>query len=214
MTREVAPFSAADVRRRAGTRLNARPELDPDSNEWGDHSLNPGGFVVGDGPRRRPAAVLAPIVAREGGATVLLTQRAAHLRNHSGQIAFPGGKIDAGETPLAAALREAQEEIGLEARHITPIGYLDPYQTGTGFRIFPVVAIVEPPFALKINHDEVDDVFETPLEFLMNPANHQLHAREIEGVDRSFHAMPWNERFIWGATAGMLRNLYLRLYSE
>jgi 8-oxo-dGTP pyrophosphatase MutT (NUDIX family) len=209
MTRDVAPFSIEDVRRRAAARLHAHP--DENLPEGGDHDLNPG-FVVGDGPRKRPAAVLAPIVAREGGPTILLTQRATHLRNHSGQIAFPGGKIDAGETPLAAALREAREEIGLDAGHVTPIGYLDPYQTGTGFRIYPVVAIVQPPFTLTINPGEVDDVFETPLEFLMNPANHARHERMIDGVDRSFHAMPWNERFIWGATAGMLRNLYFKLY--
>ena len=156
--------------------------------------------------------MLAPIVARPEGATVLLTQRASHLRNHSGQIAFPGGKIDEGETPLAAALREAREEIGLDSAFARPIGYLDPYVTGTGFRIYPVVAIIEPGFTLDINADEVDDAFEAPLAFLMNPENHQRHSRLVEGAERRFHAMPWRDRYIWGATAGMLLNLYQRLY--
>jgi 8-oxo-dGTP pyrophosphatase MutT (NUDIX family) len=152
------------------------------------------------------------VINRPDGATVLLTTRAAALRDHSGQIAFPGGKIDEGDaSPVATALREAEEEIGLARAHVTPLGFLDAYLTGTGYRIVPVVAAVDPAFVLAINHGEVDEVFETPLDFLMNPANHRRHGREWKGVYRSYYAMPYGERYIWGATAGILRNLHDRL---
>ena len=163
--------------------------------------------------RARAAAVLLPIVDRPGGLSMLLTLRAADLRAHSGQVAFPGGKIDAGETPLDAALREAREEIGLEARFVEPLGWLDPYLTGTGFRIAPLVALVEPSFALKLNRLEVDEVFETPLAFLMDAANHRLEEREWQGRRRKYYAMPYRGRYIWGATAGILRNLHEKLAS-
>jgi 8-oxo-dGTP pyrophosphatase MutT (NUDIX family) len=164
-------------------------------------------------PRLRSAAVLLPIVERPGGLTVLLTLRSSDLRAHSGQVAFPGGKIDAGETPREAALREAEEEIGLEGRFIEPLGWLDPYFTGTGFRVAPLVALVEPSFALEVNKLEVDEVFETPFAFLMNPANHLLEDREWMGRRRKYYAMPHEGRYIWGATAGILRNLYEKLFS-
>ena len=157
--------------------------------------------------------MLLPIVDRPGGLSVLLTLRAADLRAHSGQVAFPGGKIDAGETPREAALREAQEEIGLEERFVEPLGWLDPYFTGTGFRVAPLVALVEPSFALTVNKLEVDEVFETPFAFLMDPANHLLEDREWQGRRRRYYAMPHEGRYIWGATAGILRNLYEKLFS-
>jgi 8-oxo-dGTP pyrophosphatase MutT (NUDIX family) len=163
--------------------------------------------------RARPAAVLLPIVNRPGGLTVLLTLRALDLRAHSGQVALPGGKIDAGETPLEAALREAREEIGLEERFVEPLGWLDPFFTGTGYRVAPLVALVEPSFTLKVNKLEVDEVFETPFAFLMDPANHVLEDREWQGRRRKYYAMPHEGRYIWGATAGILRNLYEKLAS-
>jgi 8-oxo-dGTP pyrophosphatase MutT (NUDIX family) len=211
-----ARFSIEDLRVRARAHLS--PDLAPNALDpafapsRGDHVLNSppeAQFVA----KARPAAVLTPIVARPDGPTVLLTQRASHMRSHSGQVAFPGGKIDDGETPLAAALREAREEIGLAPRFVEPLGWLDPYLTGTGFRILALVAIVDPSFSLTINRDEVEDVFETPLSFLMNEANHQRQSREWQGRLRHFYAMPYQERYIWGATAGILRNLYERLYS-
>ena len=212
-----ARFSIEDLRARARVRLLPDPPanaFDPAfAPRRGDHALNAPAPEARAVASATPAAVLAPIVARPSGPTVLLTQRASNMRNHSGQIAFPGGKIDAGETPLAAALREAKEEIGLDRGAVEPLGWLDPYLTGTGYRIMPLVAIVDPSFTAVINPSEVEDVFETPLSFLMNEANHQRHAREWQGRLRHFYAMPWRERYIWGATAGILRDLYERLYS-
>lgn len=159
----------------------------------------------------RPAAVLIGVVDHEIP-TVLLTQRAAHLNDHAGQISFPGGKIDPTDaTPLDAALREAEEEIGLDRAFIDPIGYLDVYATGFGFRILPTVARVRPGFALRINTNEVDEAFEIPLAFLMNPVNHQRHSKEWRGIMRSYYAMPFADRYVWGATAGILRVLYERI---
>jgi 8-oxo-dGTP pyrophosphatase MutT (NUDIX family) len=159
----------------------------------------------------RPAAVLIAIVEHDQP-TVLLTQRAAHLNDHAGQISFPGGKIDPGDaSPLDAALREAEEEVGLDRAFVDPIGYLDLYATGFGFRILPTLARVKPGFALTINENEVESAFEVPLAFLMDPANHQLHSKDFRGIARSYYAMPFAERYIWGATAGILRVLYERI---
>lgn len=161
-----------------------------------------------------PAAVLVGLVQRPQGPTVLLTRRTDHLSTHSGQIAFAGGKIDADDRDAtAAALREADEEIGLASRHIDVIGELPTYVTGTAFTITPVVALVRPGFTLSPNPGEVAEAFEVPLAFLMNPANHRRHAIDWEGVRREWLSMPWQderarEYLIWGATAGMLRNLY------
>ena len=160
----------------------------------------------------RPAAVLIGVVDHPEP-TVLLTQRSANLADHAGQISFPGGKIDATDaSPLDAALREAWEEIGLDRGFVDPVGYLDLYGTSFGFRILPTVAKVRPGFTLRISRAEVDDAFEVPLAFLMNPANHQTHTREFRGMERSYYAMPYAERYIWGATAGILRTLYQRIY--
>ena len=160
----------------------------------------------------RPAAVLIAVVDHPEP-TVLLTQRTEHLSSHAGQIAFPGGKIDATDaSPMDAALREADEEVGLKREFIEPIGYLDVYGTAFGFRILPTVARVKPGFELAINEYEVVDAFEVPLAFLMNPENHQIHTKEFRGIDRSYYAMPFAERYIWGATAGILRVLYERIY--
>ncbi|HKS20459.1 MAG TPA: CoA pyrophosphatase [Bradyrhizobium sp.] len=160
----------------------------------------------------RPAAVLIPVVDHPQP-TVLLTQRSPHLSSHAGQISFPGGKIDATDaSPLDAALREADEEVGLKREFVEPIGYLDLYGTVFGFRILPTVAKVKPGFRLEINASEVVDAFEVPLAFLMNPENHQVHSREFRGTERNYYAMPFAERYIWGATAGILRVLYERIY--
>ena len=160
----------------------------------------------------RPAAVLVPIVERNVP-TVLLTKRAEHLNEHAGQVSFPGGKIDPTDvSPMDAALREADEEIGLKRAFVDPIGYLDVYATGFGFRILPTLARVRPGFELTISPNEVDDVFEVPLAFLMDPVNHKLGSKEFRGIQRSFYEMPFETHYIWGATAGMLRVLYERIY--
>jgi 8-oxo-dGTP pyrophosphatase MutT (NUDIX family) len=160
----------------------------------------------------RPAAVLVPVVARPSGLTVLLTQRPDTMPSHPGQIAFPGGKMDPNDpSPVHTALRETEEEIGLAARHIEVLGFLDNYQTGTGFRVVPVVSLVDPEHTLNVDPREVADAFEVPLSFLLDPANHQRHSRQVGEITRYFYAMPYQGRFIWGATAGMLRNLYERL---
>jgi 8-oxo-dGTP pyrophosphatase MutT (NUDIX family) len=160
----------------------------------------------------RPAAVLVGIIERPEPA-VLLTLRNAELESHAGQIAFPGGKIEASDaSPVAAALREAQEEIGLERGLVDPIGYLDLYLTFSGFRILPTVARIDPSHRLTLNRSEVDEAFEVPLAFLMDAQNHALHSRDWKGVIRRYYAMPFGERYIWGVTAGILRNLYERIY--
>jgi 8-oxo-dGTP pyrophosphatase MutT (NUDIX family) len=177
----------------------------------GDHGTDRMLEIIAREQPVRPAAVLIPVVDHPQP-TVLLTQRAAHLNDHAGQISFPGGKIDATDaTPLDAALREAEEEIGLSREFVDPIGYLDLYGTGFGFRILPTLARVRPGFTLHVNKAEVEDVFEVPLAFLMDPANHQVHSKEFRGMERSYYAMPFAERYIWGATAGILRVLYERI---
>ena len=159
-----------------------------------------------------PAAVLFPIVLHEGGATVLFTLRTPHLRDHPGQISFPGGRVEPGDGgALETALRETEEEIGLSRQNIEVIGYLPDYLTGTGFRITPVVAFIAPPFLLALDSVEVAEVFEVPLAFLLDEKNHDRMAIHVAGRRRSFFSMPYGERFIWGATAGMIRNLYDRL---
>jgi 8-oxo-dGTP pyrophosphatase MutT (NUDIX family) len=158
--------------------------------------------------------VLVPVIDRDEP-MVLLTQRTAHLKDHAGQISFPGGKIEATDaSPAAAAIREAEEEIGLAPRLVEPLGYLDLYLTTLGYRIVPTLARVSPDFQLRLNREEVEDAFEVPLAFLMAPENHQRHSRDWNGMTRSFYAMPFGERYIWGATAGILRNLYERIYQR
>ena len=210
--RPVLSASAFEERARAALHLDPPPNAPGSGDEeGGDHRLDGAPMFAGS---PRAAAVLVPIVKHDAEVTVLLTTRHASLRQHSGQIAFPGGRIDPDDaSPLAAALREAEEEIGLGREVVTPLGYLDPYVTGTGYRVLPVVGLVVPPLRLTLNPLEVDDAFEVPLGFLMDPGNHELHARDFGGRLRRFYAMPFGRRFIWGATAGMLRNLYERLYA-
>lgn len=161
---------------------------------------------------RRAASVLVPIVARPEALTVLFTRRTEQLREHSGQISFPGGRAEAHDAgPEATALRETHEEIGLEPQRVELLGKLSDYHTRTGFRITPVVGLVQPPFELRLDAHEVDVAFEVPLAFLLDPANHQRHAREYQGRTVHFFAIPYGEHFIWGATAGMLVNLYRHL---
>jgi 8-oxo-dGTP pyrophosphatase MutT (NUDIX family) len=178
----------------------------------GDLDLNPAMWERAGVIASKPAAVLVPIIERSEP-MVLLTLRTQDLANHAGQVAFPGGKIDpADASPVAAALREAKEEIGLAPGLVEPLGYLDLYLTFTGFRILPTVARVKPDFALALNPREVTEAFEVPLAFLMTPANHQRKSRDWRGITREFYAMPFENRYIWGITAGILRNLYERVY--
>ena len=182
------------------------------SRPRGDHDHQPQPITPPDERAAIAAAVLIGIVPRPAGPTVLLTQRAATLRSHSSQVAFPGGRVDAVDgSPVITALRETEEEIGLPRSRVQTLGFLDAYLTGTGYRIVPVVALVEPPFSLVLNAHEVDDAFEAPLSFLLDPANHRREGREWQGIHRTFYAMPFGDRYIWGATAGMIRNLYERL---
>jgi 8-oxo-dGTP pyrophosphatase MutT (NUDIX family) len=177
----------------------------------GDLDLDPSLWERAGVQATRPAAVLVPVVDRLEP-TVLLTQR-TELPSHPGQIAFPGGKIEPHDaTPADAALREADEEIGLPHALIEPIGYLDLYLTFSGYRILPTVARVRPGYRLVLSQAEVADAFEVPLAFLMDAQNHALHSRDWKGVTRRYYAMPFGERYIWGVTAGILRNLYERVY--
>ena len=156
-----------------------------------------------------PAAVLVPVILRPEGLTVLFTQRTAHLNDHAGQVSFPGGRCETDDpSPVHTALRETEEEIGLDPARIEVLGLLPEYRTGTGFTVTPVVGLVRPPFELSLDSFEVAEVFETPLAFLLDPANHQRHSMEIGGVRRHYYAMPYEGYFIWGATAGMLVSLH------
>ena len=216
-----APLTEARFRALAAGRLEAGPTeavFDPRSGKtWGrgDWDLNPemlADFAVMQ--PARAAAVLVPIVARPE-LTLLLTQRPTTMPTHAGQIAFPGGKVEASDADhRAAALREAEEEIGLEPRFIETLGFLDMYRTGTGFNVAPVVAIVRPDFQLRLDAREVEEAFEVPLAFLMDAANHQKLSRPWQGRDRHYFAMPYGERYIWGATAGMIKNLHQRLFER
>jgi 8-oxo-dGTP pyrophosphatase MutT (NUDIX family) len=178
----------------------------------GDHDADPVMRKIAEVRPIRPAAVLVPIVDHPEPA-VLLTQRAQHLPDHAGQVSFPGGKIDKADAdPCASALREAEEEIGLSREHVEPLGYLDLYMTTLGYRIVPVIARVKPGFTLKLNTSEVDATFEVPLAFLMDQSNVQRHSRDWQGMTRHYYAITFGERYIWGVTAGILRNLHERIY--
>ena len=172
----------------------------------GDHSLNPGTYIE---RKLKPAAVLVPLIDREDGLTVLFTKRTAHLANHAGQVSFPGGHTEEDDkTAEHAALRETEEEVGLHHRHISIVGRLEDYVTRTGFLVTPVVGLVTPPFDIAPDPHEVAEVFEVPLSFLLNEENHERCDYELDGKIRHFYAMPYGDYYIWGATAGMLRNLY------
>jgi 8-oxo-dGTP pyrophosphatase MutT (NUDIX family) len=203
-------------------RARARLTLDPPPGlsdtdalpSRGDHDADPVVKAMASLRPIKPAAVLIAVIDRDEP-MVLLTQRTAHLPQHAGQIAFPGGKIDADDaTPLAAALREADEEVGLTADVVEPLGYLDVYMTTLGYRIVPVVARVRPPFTLTLNPGEVENTFEVPLSFMMEVTNHQTHSREWQGMMRTYYAIPFGERYIWGVTAGIFRNLQQKIYGS
>lgn len=181
----------------------ARPPL------GSDFSLN---GVVPTPTSFRAAAVLVPLVRRELGITVLLTQRTDDMPSHAGQIAFPGGRTQADDADaVATALRETEEEVGLARRFVDVIGAVDPYRTGTGYEITPIVGIVTPGFTTHADPREVADVFEVPLEHFLDEKNHRIDSRMAQGRERRFYAMPYGERYIWGATAGMLKNLHFVL---
>jgi 8-oxo-dGTP pyrophosphatase MutT (NUDIX family) len=215
------PFSEAGFRARARRGLLPEPSpaiFDPRSGRAlgpSDWDLDPefmGDLAVMEPPR--PAAVLVPIVLRDP-LTVMLTERSHDMPSHPGQISFPGGKVEECDTtPVACALREAREEIGLGADLIEPLGYLDSYRTGTGFQITPVVALVRPGFTLQLDRREVLQAFEVPLAFLMDEANHKKQSRAWRGRERWFYAMPYEGHYIWGATAGMLKNMHQRLFQQ
>lgn len=175
-----------------------------------DNDLNPG---WDNHPETRPAAVLAPIIRRPSGWTMLFTERSIETPAHPGQISFPGGRVAGDESALETALRETYEEVGIESRFIEPIGAWDRYDTITGYRVTPIVGLVEPGFELTLDPREVASVFEAPLDFLMNGANHEKREAQWQGRTRYYYAMPWQGRFIWGATAGMIHALWERLYS-
>ncbi|MBN9243543.1 MAG: CoA pyrophosphatase [Mesorhizobium sp.] len=204
------PFSAEDFRARA-----ARQQPFDPADQYGDYRFNPGHprLTLRDEPLR-DAAVLIPVVDHGKEATLLLTKRAETLRNHTGQVAFPGGRIDPGDvSPEAAALREASEEVGLEAGFVDVVGRMPDYVSGSGYRIAPILSVVKPGFHLTLNPAEVDAAFEVPLSFLLDPANHRRDSRFWQDLEWFFYEMPYDGNRIWGVTAGIIRTLYERLYA-
>jgi len=202
-------FSARDFRERV---LHAHPE--DVSRDYGDHYFNPGFADLIRRDNLRAAAVLVPVVDHGEEASVILTKRTEKLRNHSGQVAFPGGRIDAADpSPEFAALRETQEEIGLGSDRIEIVGRMPDYVSGSGYRIAPVLGIVRPDFHLRLNPHEVDVAFEVPLRFLMDPANHHQGSRMWHDRKWVYYDMPYGGQRIWGVTAGIIRTLYERYYA-
>ena len=215
--KDVEEFTTADLRQRAQgvlASLESRVSGGGDAPAGrSDFELNPEMAALTKDEHKQPAAVLIPVIEQGTQASILFTQRTDEMPTHPGQISFPGGKMDAIDTNLVeTALREAHEEIGLEARFIDTIGFLDDYVTSTGYRISPLVAVIRPGYSITPDNSEVADVFDVPLSFLMEPHNHEMHSREWRGTQRKYYAMPYENHFIWGATAGMLRNLYEWLY--
>lgn len=206
-------MSLDTLRERLLERLIPVGDWSPDAGPArSDFDLNP--ELRGKGVVLRAAAVLLPIIAGPDGATVLLTRRSDTLASHTGQIAFPGGRLDPGETAVEAALREAREEVALDPGRVEVLGLGDPYETGTGFLITPVVGWLRESPPVTPSPDEVAEVFEAPWDFLMDPANHRRDSLEYQGQTRWFWAMPWRERYIWGATAGIVRGVRSRLYGD
>lgn len=205
-------YSAAEFRRRALNQSGGPVDL-----AWrnhGDHLLNPDTIQEIEGRKLKDAAVLVPVVDDGDEAKVIFTLRTSTLRKHSGQIAFPGGAIDPEDaSPEMAALREAQEEVGLATIFVEPVARLPHYLAATGFRITPVLSVVKRGFELELNPHEVEDAFEVPLSFLMNPQNHVRDTMTWNGIERHFYRMPYGPRMIWGITAGIVRTLYERLYA-
>lgn len=200
-------------RRAPGAAISQMLHDDSEANLRGDHDLNEVGMRPD--PPLKPAAVLVPLIEREEGFTILLTERAADLRAHAGQISFPGGRIDPEDaSPEDAALREAHEEIGMPRENAEVLGRLDTYEVRTGFAVTPVVGLVDPAFDIVFEPGEVADVFEVPLAFILDPDNHERHSRVLRGKRRYFYVLPYEDRYIWGATAGMLVNLYEVLTGE
>ena len=203
----------SDLRRRLGERLAMR-QAHVAAGQRGDFDLNPlSRESEGAARELKPAAVLIPIIERREEMRVLFTRRADHLARHAGQVSFPGGRLHEDDADaVAAALRETEEEVGLGRAFVDVRGELDRYETGTGFSIHPFVALVREGFELKIDKSEVAEAFEVPLAFLMDPKNHEPRTATWQGRERRFYGMTYDGHYIWGATAGILVNLYERLY--
>lgn len=208
--RAAPPFSAADFRERV-----ARQPAIQAGDDYGDHRFNPGHPRLATARKAlRDAAVLIPVVDHGREASLLLTKRSERLRNHSGQVAFPGGSIDASDpSPEFTALRETWEEVGLGKDFVEVVGRMPDYVSGSGYRIVPVLGVVRPGFSLHLNPEEVDAAFEVPLSFLMDPANHRRDSRMWNDLEWFFYEMPYDGQRVWGVTAGIIRTLYERLYA-
>ena len=207
------PFDEDDFLDRLTRRLDpvGGPDAPPTRT---DYDLNPA-FKPKAAPQLKQAAVLVGLTRSRTGLSVVLTTRTQDMPTHAGQISFPGGKLQASDTgPEAAALRESQEEVGLPPEAVTLFGRSPTYQTVTGYFVTPVVGLIDGVFEPRPDPREVADVFTTPISFLMNPANHERHERTWNGLSRAYYAMPYEGRYIWGATAGMLKALYERLYTD